>query len=266
MRFGIQTVALVVALVAGLSVMSAAQAITAYVGRGTAAMEGSALHAWIGGRGGDWFEDVASMQRAHGADTIPLTNAGMVVKATSNIGGLSVSNALHMFETNAGTLSGPQVISAKELGKITLSNFSPSVTAFGFYLANGASAQAANVTVRLTDSKGTSTIMTDKNNGVTFRGTNPALASVLSTNDTLYRLDGPAAPNPSANTAEFIGFSDLSGLTSIAINAGGSNAMKRELGDFFSSTAPAPEPASMALLGASLVGLIGLGWIRRKRG
>jgi len=34
-------------------------------------------------------------------------------------------------------------------------------------------------------------------------------------------------------------------------------------GDFLSSAAPAPEPASVALVGASPVGL---GWPRRKRG
>ena len=248
MSAGMRTIGLLCAVVGALAVISDAAATTAYVGRGTAATEGSALDAWIGGRGGAWVEDVPSTRLASGA---------------GNMGGLSVANALHMFATNAGTLSGPQVVSAKALRNITLSNFSPSITAFGFYLENGANAQAANVTITMTDSNGTSTIVIGKGGDVTFGGTNPASATVLSTNNRVYRLDGPAASNPAANTAEFIGFSDLSGLTSIAINAGGSNAMKLELGDFFSSTAPASEPASLALLG---VALCGLGWVRLKRG
>ena len=263
MSAGMRTIGLLCAVVGALAVISDAAATTAYVGRGTAATEGSALDAWIGGRGGAWVEDVPSTRLASGAGSIPLTYAGMTLRATANMGGLSVANALHMFATNAGTLSGPQVVSAKALRNITLSNFSPSITAFGFYLENGANAQAANVTITMTDSNGTSTIVIGKGGDVTFGGTNPASATVLSTNNRVYRLDGPAASNPAANTAEFIGFSDLSGLTSIAINAGGSNAMKLELGDFFSSTAPASEPASLALLG---VALCGLGWVRLKRG
>ncbi len=263
MSFGIRTIGFLFGMAAGLSVISDAQATTAYVGRGTAATDSSALYAWIGGRGGVWFEDATSTLSATGAGNIPLTNAGTSVKATANLGGLSVSSALQMFATNAGSLNGPQVISANASRNITLSNFSPSITAFGFYLENGANAQAANVTITLTDSQGTSTIVIAPSSAVSFGGTNPAAATVLSTNDTVYRLDGPAAPNPSENTAEFIGFSDLLGVTQIAISAGGANTMKLELGDFFSSTAPAPEPASMALLGA---GLLGLGWARRKRG
>lgn len=263
MSFGIKAFGLLVGMVASLSAVSSAQATTAYVGRGTAATDSSALYAWIGGRGGAWYEDATSTLVASGANNIPLTNAGTAISATANVGGLSVASTLHMFSTNAGNLNGPQVISSLPLRNITLQGFSPSITAFGFYLENGANAQAANVTITLTDSKGTSTIVISSGSAVSFGGTNPVSANVLSTNDTIYRLDGPAAASPSANTAEFIGFSDISGLTSVTINAGGSNVMKLEIGDFFSSTAPAPEPASMALLGA---GLFGLGWARRKRG
>ena len=263
MSFGMKTFGLLFGLVAGLSAINDAQATTAYVGRGTAAIDNSALYAWIGGRGGAWYEDATSTLVASGANNIPLTNAGMSINATANVGGLSVAPTLHMFGTNAGNLNGPQVISATAIRNITLSNFSPLITAFGFYLENGANAQAANVTITLTDTKGTTTIVIAPTSVVTFGGTNAASPTVLSTNDTVYRLDGPAAPSPSENTAEFIGFSDITGLTSITINAGNSNTMKLEIGDFFSSTAPAPEPASMALLGA---GLFGLGWARRKRG
>ena len=263
MNTGMKTVAAVLGMAAALSVISDAHAVTAYVGRGTTGISDSAVAAWVQSRGGTWFEDAAQTLTATAPNNIPLPNAGYTgtsaVTATS-ASTMSVAAGLSMTGTNDGVINGPHVLGASLNRNFNLSNFSSTVTSFGFFIQNyGTAAQNQPITITLTDAAGKTSIITVATSGTVGISGTAAPTSVLSSNDTNYKLNGGVG-----QTSEFIGFSDITGITSIVVGAGGttSNANKLEIGDFFTSTAPAPEPASLVLLGA---GLLGLGLARRRK-
>ncbi len=273
-----------------------------YVGRGVVTDFGSALYRWMGNSNGyEEFSTTATTTVSGTTGTIGLStatistiNVPLALNLTVGSGSaLSNSTNFTLYSSNAGNLnaqnpllSGNNVVMSGASGStstITLSGFSSGVYGFGFYLQNdglGFNGQRSAIVIRLTDANGNRTNITVSATGVVSSAqTNTAggavsagssVSQLLGLSNTNYQMksssftgDTIMSDNNSTTdgfNSEFIGFTNLPGITSIAVLGGSQTGYL--IGDFFVST-EAPEPASMALLGA---GLLGLGLARRRKG
>ena len=259
MTMSVKRVALAAGLVLGLGAvaMDAQAAVVAYAGRGTNT-GGNAVADWISAVGGAGFFTETSSATNSGTPTgsipLPLGTASVV----STLGGGALTYVGSLSGTNAGTLSTTgQTVANTVTGRgLTLSGFSATTNAFGFYLASTTASQTAGVVITLTDGAGAHTITISTSDAVTVAGA--TLKTSLAGN-----LGGGGGSDfilTSALGGEFIGFTGITGAFTVGVSA--ATGTRPIIGDFFEAPAPTPEPASMALLGA---GLAGLGLLRRRR-